>query len=95
MSIFITRPRASVQSLLFRIPVFRQLSSSPDKPVNVVEPAHHLINFPIEEEELAGNRLAEFHPTKPGEVLDERFKTVAKLGFGTSSTVWLAENLRL
>lgn len=54
----------------------------------------HIIKTPIEEEELAGDRIAAFHPTKPGEVLDGRFRTAAKLGFGTSSTVWLAENLK-
>lgn len=55
----------------------------------------HIIDEPIEEELLPGNRLNCFHPTQPGELLDGRFKTIAKLGFGTSSTVWLAENLKL
>lgn len=54
----------------------------------------HLIDEPIEEE-LLGDRLRCFRPTQPGEVLDGRFKTIAKLGYGASSTVWLAENLRL
>ncbi|EHK19632.1 uncharacterized protein TRIVIDRAFT_193504 [Trichoderma virens Gv29-8] len=54
----------------------------------------HIIDEPIEEGLLPGNRLRYFHPTKPGEVLDGRFKTIAKLGFGAGSTVWLAENLR-
>ncbi len=55
----------------------------------------HMINEPIEEELLPGDRLRYFHPTKPGEVLDGRFKTIAKLGHGAGSAVWLAENLRL
>ncbi|ODA84203.1 hypothetical protein RJ55_02721 [Drechmeria coniospora] len=65
--------------LLLRIPAFRRV---------------HIIQSPIEEAELAGNRLAAFHPTRPGHVLDGRFKVVLKLGFGISSTVWLAENLQ-
>ncbi|KAM4058090.1 kinase [Hirsutella rhossiliensis] len=58
------------------------------------KPVAHIIDEPIDEELLPGHRLTRFHPTRPGEVLDGRFKTIAKLGYGTSSTVWLAENLR-
>ncbi|KAG5795434.1 hypothetical protein H9Q69_005527 [Fusarium xylarioides] len=54
----------------------------------------HEIREPIEEELLPGDRLRYFHPTHPGDVLGGRFKTIAKLGFGTGSTVWLAENLK-
>ncbi|KAH9988758.1 kinase domain protein [Xylariaceae sp. FL0662B] len=53
----------------------------------------YMIDEPIEEELLPGDRLRYFHPTRPGEILDDRFKTIAKLGYGGSSTVWLAENL--
>lgn len=55
----------------------------------------HEINEPIDEELLPGDRLRCFHPTHPGEVLNGRFKTIAKLGYGAGSTVWLAENLKL
>lgn len=54
-----------------------------------------MIDELIEEALLPGDRLRCFHPTQPGEVLDDRFKTIAKLGFGAGSTVWLAENLKL
>lgn len=54
----------------------------------------HNINEPIEEEQLPGDRLEHFHPTSPRQVLDGRFKTVTKLGFGAGSTFWLAENLQ-
>ncbi|KAF9784249.1 hypothetical protein IL306_007717 [Fusarium sp. DS 682] len=53
------------------------------------------IREPMEEELLPGDRPRCFHPTHPGDVLDGRFKTIAKLGFGAGSTVWLAENLKL
>ncbi|KAI1149391.1 kinase domain protein [Nemania diffusa] len=52
------------------------------------------IEEPIEEELLSGDRLQRFHPTQPSQLLDGRFETVVKLGFGTGSTVWLARNLQ-
>lgn len=55
----------------------------------------HLIQEAIDEELLPGNRLQYFHPTKPGDILDGKFKTLVKLVFGTGSTVWLAENVKL
>lgn len=59
------------------------------------EDGSHIIRVPIEEETLPGDRLASFHATKPDHILDGRFRTLAKLGYGTSSTVWLAKNLKL
>ncbi|KAG8423100.1 hypothetical protein J3458_000020 [Metarhizium acridum] len=53
----------------------------------------HMINELIDEELLPGDRLRSFHPTRPGEVLDGRFRTIAKLGYGGGSTVWLADNI--
>lgn len=35
-----------------------------------------------------------FYPVNPGEVFHNSYKTVVKLGFGSHSTVWLAEDLR-
>ncbi|CCE30567.1 probable dis1-suppressing protein kinase dsk1 [Claviceps purpurea 20.1] len=52
-----------------------------------------ILHEPIEEEADYSERLKHFHPTQPGEILDNRFKTVGKLGYGRGSTVWLAENL--
>lgn len=34
-----------------------------------------------------------FYPVRLGEVFNDRFQTVAKLGYGSSSTVWLARDL--
>ncbi|KAL7928707.1 kinase domain protein [Trichoderma chlorosporum] len=70
--------------------VFRHPYSSASQPVFM----GRLISEPIEEELLPVHRLRCFHPTKPNEILDGRFKTIAKLGFGAGSTVWLAENLK-
>ncbi|KAI1123234.1 kinase domain protein [Nemania abortiva] len=52
------------------------------------------IEAPIEEGLFPDSRLQHFHPTRPGQLLDGRFETIAKLGFGTGSTVWLARNLQ-
>ncbi|KAJ5609130.1 hypothetical protein N7528_009697 [Penicillium herquei] len=35
-----------------------------------------------------------FYPAKPGEVLADRYETLIKVGWGVSSTVWLARDLQ-
>ncbi|KAJ5528476.1 hypothetical protein N7527_001869 [Penicillium freii] len=35
-----------------------------------------------------------FYPVKPREVLADRYQTLVKVGWGVSSTVWLARDLR-
>ncbi len=67
----------------------------PRFPASQLGSVARMVDESIEEELLPGDRLACFHPTRPGEVLDGRFKTIAKLGYGAGSTVWLAENLEL
>jgi hypothetical protein len=47
---------------------------------------------PIEEEELPGYHAHRFYPVRLGEVFQSRYQTVAKLGFGSSSTWWLARD---
>ncbi|KAJ8126260.1 hypothetical protein O1611_g7378 [Lasiodiplodia mahajangana] len=47
----------------------------------------------IEEENLPDYRASRFYPTYIGEVLRDRYQIVGKLGFGASSTVWLARDL--
>ncbi|EGX93664.1 Protein kinase-like domain [Cordyceps militaris CM01] len=75
--------RGRVSALLRRVQIFQNHTSS-----------RGIIPGPIEEELLPGNRLHLFHQTQPGQVLDGRFKIIVKLGYGASSTVWLAENLQ-
>ncbi|RHZ48868.1 hypothetical protein CDV55_101388 [Aspergillus turcosus] len=48
---------------------------------------------PIEEEELPDYQAHRFYPVRLGEVFQNRYQTVAKLGFGSSSTSWLARDL--
>ncbi|KAL2212720.1 serine threonine protein kinase, CMGC group [Sarocladium strictum] len=48
---------------------------------------------PIEEERVPGYVASRYYPVRIGEVLRDRYQVVGKLGFGASSTVWLARDL--
>ena len=47
----------------------------------------------VEEERVPGYRPEFYYPANPGEVLNDRYKILTKVGWGTASTVWLAEDL--
>lgn len=49
---------------------------------------------PIEEELLPEYIAEMYYPVRIGEVLNGRYQVVCKLGYGTTSTVWLARDLR-
>ncbi|RKK86225.1 hypothetical protein BFJ69_g1176 [Fusarium oxysporum] len=51
-------------------------------------------NVKVEEEEIAGYDTSRFYPVRIGEVFQGRYEAVTKLGFGSSSTIWLAQDLR-
>lgn len=44
----------------------------------------------VEEEELPDYRADRFYPVQLGNIFQNRYQVVAKLGFGSSSTRWLA-----
>jgi serine/threonine-protein kinase SRPK3 len=48
----------------------------------------------IEEETQPKYDANKFYPAKIGEVLNDRFKIVAKLGYGMTATVWLCKDLQ-
>ncbi len=48
----------------------------------------------IEEERVPGYKAERFYPVRLGDVFESRYQVVAKLGFGTASTVWLCRDLR-
>lgn len=50
-------------------------------------------NQEIEEETIPGYVAGRYYPTRIGEILKERYQVVGKLGFGASSTVWLARDM--
>lgn len=49
----------------------------------------------FEEERLLGYKAEEYYPVHLGEVLKSRYQILAKLGYGTASTVWLCRDLQL
>jgi serine/threonine-protein kinase SRPK3 len=49
----------------------------------------------IEEETLPHYNPRHFFPVEPGKIFKERYETIAKLGYGGGSTVWLARDLNL
>ena len=46
----------------------------------------------IEEERNPEYNAKHFFPVSPGYIFHDRYKVVAKLGWGASSTVWLAQD---
>lgn len=47
----------------------------------------------IEEETVPDYKAERFYPVRLGEVFKSRYQVVAKLGFGTASTIWLCRDL--
>ncbi|KUJ14194.1 CMGC protein kinase [Mollisia scopiformis] len=47
---------------------------------------------PIDEERIPGYDPKRFLPVNPGDLLNNRYKIVVKVGWGTTSTVWLAQD---
>ncbi|KAI2904577.1 hypothetical protein CBS76997_4180 [Aspergillus niger] len=47
----------------------------------------------VEEEELPDYEARRFYPVRLGEIFQNRYQVVAKLGFGSSSTTWLSRDL--
>lgn len=47
----------------------------------------------LEEETLPTYQPEKYYPVSQGEILNGRYQTLAKLGFGVTSTVWLAIDL--
>lgn len=52
------------------------------------------INDPIEEETMPRYCPRRYYPVHIGQTFDNRFLIIAKLGYGTSSTVWLARDIQ-
>lgn len=48
--------------------------------------------IPVDEENAPHYDPEAFYPANPGDVLNDRFELLAKFGWGTSSTVWLARD---
>ncbi|ODA79302.1 hypothetical protein RJ55_04895 [Drechmeria coniospora] len=48
----------------------------------------------LEEEQLREFKTGQFYPVNIGEIFSSKHQVVGKLGYGTTSTVWLAKNLQ-
>lgn len=66
------------------------------KPLNFTNPnfARLAANQRIEEETIPNYIASRYYPVRIGDVLRDRYQVVGKLGFGASSTVWLARDMR-
>lgn len=51
-------------------------------------------DIPIEEELVPGYSPDDYYPVRLGEVFDNKYRVVAKLGRGVGSTAWLCRDLR-
>jgi hypothetical protein len=47
----------------------------------------------VEEEAIPGYVATRYYPVRIGQILQNRYQVVGKLGFGITSTVWLARDL--
>ena len=50
-------------------------------------------NVALEEKQFSEFSRGLYYPVSIGEVLSSRYQVVGKLGFGVTSTVWLARDL--
>lgn len=85
--------------VLYSITTRRSLTSQPGPPP-------FLCRFPttkydvidasqlVEEERLPHYNRTEYYPMRIGHVFDDRYQVIAKLGYGTTSTVWLARDIK-
>ncbi|KAG6006486.1 hypothetical protein E4U21_007030 [Claviceps maximensis] len=48
----------------------------------------------IDEEKIPGYNSELYYPANPSDVLEDRYRLIAKLGWGASSTAWLALDTR-
>lgn len=48
----------------------------------------------FDEEDVCDYRFGGYHPVRLGDIYNNRYKVVRKLGYGQNSTVWLALDLQ-
>lgn len=50
--------------------------------------------FILEEEQFDEFKTGQYYPVNIGDVYASKYQVLGKMGFGTTSTVWLARNLQ-
>lgn len=65
------------------------------KPLNFSNPNFVRLadGYKIEEETLPDYIASQYYPTRIGEVINDRYQVIGKLGFGSTSTAWLARDM--
>jgi hypothetical protein len=48
----------------------------------------------VEEETIPDFMPSRYYPVRVGDIFQDRYQIVGKLGYGVSSTVWLARDLK-
>ncbi|KAJ5561471.1 protein kinase [Penicillium sp. DV-2018c] len=48
----------------------------------------------VDEEICPGYELKKYYPAEPGQLLDNRYQILVKVGWGSSSTTWFARDMR-
>jgi hypothetical protein len=48
----------------------------------------------VEEEKVRGYKAEHYYPVHVGEVFQDRYSVISKIGYGSASTVWLCRDLR-
>lgn len=48
----------------------------------------------IEEEAMPGYVAKRYYPARIGEIFEDRYQVIGKLGYGATSTVWLARDMQ-
>ena len=73
----------------------RRLGHSVAKP-RLPNPSFERIDssYVVEEETLSAYQSRHYYPIRLGDVLDDRYKVIGKLGFGSASTVWLCRDVQ-
>lgn len=65
-------------------------SHAPLKPPQATLIPHNIL---IEEEHLPVYARNSFYPVRLGDIFKGRYEVLVKLGYGTTSTIWLAQDL--
>jgi hypothetical protein len=73
-----------------------RFAQAPEQPYSFPASGFDLIDesINVEEEEIPDYLASRFYPVYLGQVFQDRYQAVTKLGFGSSSTIWLARDLR-
>ena len=74
----------------------RKLFRKPMEPLRFPTAGHDVVSEDVllEEEQLDHFKTGTYYPVNIGDIFASKYQVVGKLGFGVSSTVWLAINLQ-